>query len=171
MKIALALALALVFAPLTNPQPLGEPIKPTPNYAMGVLADQPAVPEAPKKIELSGVASWYDATKNHAWYTRKTQWFKGTLNYAAAGQELRRMIEAMKPGHRYWRKTPVLAKITNAKTGISLIVYITDTCGCYSGTPKDRSDDKIIDLSPQVFQALGVPLGRGIQKVTVELLP
>ena len=42
MKIALALA--LVFAPLTNPQPLGEP---TPNYAMGVLADQPAVPEAP----------------------------------------------------------------------------------------------------------------------------
>jgi rare lipoprotein A (peptidoglycan hydrolase) len=166
MKIALALA--LVFAPLTNPQPLGEPPI---NYAMGVLADQPPVPPAPKKIELSGVASWFDARKNNAWYTRTTQWFKGTLNYAAAGEELRSMIEAMKPGHRYWRKTPVLAKITNAKTGISLIVYITDTCGCYSGTPKDRSDDKIIDLSPQVFQALGVPLGRGIQNVTVELLP
>jgi rare lipoprotein A (peptidoglycan hydrolase) len=165
MKIALALA--LVFAPLTNPQPASAPLPPLPI----VLADQPPVPPTPKKIELSGVASWYDATNNNAWYTRKTQWFKGTLNYAAAGPELRRMIEAMKPGHRYWRKTPVLAKITNAKTGISLIVYITDTCGCYSGTPKDRSDDKIIDLSPQVFQALGVPLGRGIQKVTVELLP
>jgi hypothetical protein len=165
MKIALALA--LVFAPLTNPQPASAPLPPLPI----VLADQPPVPPAPKKIELSGVASWFDARKNSAWYTRTTQWFKGTLNYAAAGQELRRMIEAMKPGHRYWRKTPVLAKITNAKTGISLIVYITDTCGCYSGTPKDRSDDKIIDLSPQVFQSLGVPLGRGIQQVTVELLP
>jgi hypothetical protein len=165
MKIALALA--LLFASLTNPQPTAEPV----NYAMDVLADQPPVPPATKKIELSGIGSWFDATKNHAWYTRKTEWFKGTLNYAAAGQELRRMIEDMKPGHRYWHKTPVLAKITNAKTGISVIVYITDTCGCYSGTPSDRSDDKIIDLSPQVFQALGVPLGWGIQQITVELLP
>ena len=165
MKIALALA--LVFAPLTNPQPASAPPPPLPI----VLADQPPVPPAPKKIELSGVASWYDAKKNGAWYTRTTQWFKGTLQYAAAGEQLRSMIEAMKPGHRYWRKTPVLAKITNAKTGIAVTVYITDTCGCYSGTPKDRSDDKIIDLSPQVFQSLGVPLGRGIQQVTVELLP
>jgi len=144
MKIALALA--LVFAPFSNPQPASAPLPPLPI----VLADQPPVPPAPKKIELSGVASWYDAKKNGAWYTRTTKWFKGTLQYAAAGQELRRMIEAMKPGHRYWRKTPVLAKITNAKTGIAVTVYITDTCGCYSG---------------------GVPLGRGIQQVTVELLP
>jgi rare lipoprotein A (peptidoglycan hydrolase) len=80
------------------------------------------------------------------------------------------MIEDIWPGHRYWRGTPIRAKITNTKTGISVIVYITDTCGCYSGTKSDRSDDKIIDLSPKVFKALGVPLSRGIQKVTVEIL-
>jgi hypothetical protein len=163
----IVLVLALVFAPLTNPQPASAPPPPVPI----VLADQPPVPPAPKKVKLSGVASWYNATKNNAWYTRQTKWFRGTLDYAAAGQELRRMIEDINPGHRYWRTSPVLAKITNAKTGISVTVYITDTCGCYSGTLSDRSDDKIIDLSPQVFQALGVPLGRGIQKVTVELLP
>lgn len=128
----------------------------------------PPTPGLP--VLLVGVASWYDATKNNAWYTRKTKWFKGTLDYAAAGQELRAMIEAIWPGHRYWHGNPIRAKITNTKTGISVIVYITDTCGCYSGTPSDRSDDKIIDLSPKVFKALGVSLSRGIQKVTVEIL-
>lgn len=124
--------------------------------------------ERPPETTLTGIASWYPAG---SWYTRKTQWFKGTRHYAAAGRELRKMIQALWPGHRYWHQTPVRARITNPKTGISVLVYITDICGCYSGTPKDRSDDKIIDLSPEVFQALGVRLGRGIQKVSVELLP
>ena len=124
--------------------------------------------ERPPETTLTGIASWYPAG---SWYTRKTQWFKGTRHYAAAGRELRKMIQVLWPGHRYWHQTPVRARITNPKTGISVLVYITDICGCYSGTPKDRSDDKIIDLSPEVFQALGVRLGRGIQKVSVELLP
>ena len=124
--------------------------------------------ERPPETTLTGIASWYPAG---SWYTRKTQWFKGTRHYAAAGRELRKMIQALWPGHRYWHQTPVRARITNLKTGLSVLVYITDICGCYSGTPKDRSDDKIIDLSPEVFQALGVRLGRGIQKVSVELLP
>lgn len=122
----------------------------------------------PPKTTLTGIASWYDA---RSWYTYKTEWFKGTRAYAAAGRELRKMIQELHPGHRYWHKTPVRARITNHKTGISVIVYITDTCGCYSGTMDDRSDDKIIDLSPEVFRALGVSLGRGIQKVSVTLLP
>ncbi len=73
MKIALALA--LVLAPLTNPQPLGEPPI---NYAMGVLADQPAVPEG----YFVGTATWYDAARgsHSSWYTRA-----GITLYGGAG--------------------------------------------------------------------------------------
>jgi rare lipoprotein A (peptidoglycan hydrolase) len=168
LKILLAVIVSAVMAcsvPLTSQRPA---VYDGPHEACSVETEPPTPAPNPS---LTGVASWYNARKNNAWYTRKTKGFEGTLDYAAAGQELRRMIEEMKPGHRYWRTTPVRAKITNPKTGISVMVYITDTCGCYSGTPKDRSDDKIIDLSPEVFQALGVPLGRGIQRVVVELIP
>lgn len=121
-----------------------------------------------KETTLVGVASWYNS---HSWYTRKSTWFKGTRSYAAAGYELRKMIKALWPKHRYYHHKPVQARISNPKTGAAIIVYITDTCACWSGTRHDPSDDKIIDLSPEVFQTLGVPLSRGIQKVVVELLP
>ena len=45
---------------------------------------------------------------------------------------------------------------------------VTDWCGCYSGTLKDKSDDKIVDLSPEAFVALGLPLSRGVLDVIIE---
>ena len=119
-------------------------------------------------LVATGIASWYDA---RSWYTYETKWFKGTRAYGAAGRTLRLMIRDIWPKHHYYHQKPIRARVTNPKTGVSVYIYIADVCGCTSGTPNDRSDDKLIDLSPEVFRALGVPLSRGIQRVVVELLP
>jgi len=126
--------------------------------------------------KVVGVASWYDASKNNAWYTVETQWGKPVKFYAAAGPELRRFIEDFYEtdigGSGYWQrlaekdKRPRL-RITSKKTGESVVVIVTDWCGCHGGSD-GKQDDKIIDLAPAVFDALGVPLESGIMKVTIE---
>ena len=151
MKIALALA--LLFAPLTNPQPLGEP---TPNYAMGVLADQPAVPEG----YFVGTATWFDAERGNqtAWYTRA-----GMTLYGAIGADVRAYKQ------HYWR-TSWDVKITSLLTGKSVIVHVVDECTCY-GIRRDVTDQRLIDLSRQAWAVLGVPLSRGVMPITLEVLP
>ena len=151
MKIALALA--LIFTPLLNPQPLSEP---TPKYAMGMLADQPAVPEG----YFVGTATWFDAERGNqtAWYTRA-----GITLYGAIGADVR----AYKPHH--WR-TSWDVRITSLLTGKSVIVQVVDVCTCY-GVRSNPNDDKLIDLSPQTWEALGVRLGRGVMPITLEVLP
>jgi hypothetical protein len=151
MKIALALA--LLFAPLTNPQPLGEPPL---NYAMGVLADQPAVPEG----YFVGTATWFDAERGNqtAWYTRA-----GMTLYGAIGADVRAYKQ------HYWR-TSWDVKITSLLTGKSVIVHVVDECTCY-GIRRDVTDQRLIDLSPQAWAVLGVPLSRGVMPITLEVLP
>ena len=151
MKIALALALAL--APLTNPQPLGEPLAP---YAMGVLADQPAVPEG----YFVGTATWFDAERGNqtAWYTRA-----GMTLYGAIGADVRAYKQ------HYWR-TSWDVRITSLLTGKSVIVHVVDECTCY-GVRRDPTDQRLIDLSPAAWAALGVPLSRGVMPITLEVLP
>jgi hypothetical protein len=151
MKIALALA--LLFAPLTNPQPLGEPPL---NYAMGVLADQPAVPEG----YFVGTATWFDAERGNqtAWYTRA-----GMTLYGAIGADVRAYKQ------HYWR-TSWDVKITSLLTGKSVIVHVVDECTCY-GIRRDPNDQRLIDLSPQAWAVLGVPLSRGVMPITLEVLP
>jgi hypothetical protein len=151
MKIALALA--LLFAPLTNPQPLGEPPL---NYAMGVLADQPAVPEG----YFVGTATWFDAERGNqtAWYTRA-----GMTLYGAIGADVRAYKQ------HYWR-TSWDVKITSLLTGKSVIVHVVDECTCY-GIRRDPNDQRLIDLSPQAWAVLGVPLWRGVMPITLEVLP
>lgn len=143
---------------------------------------------------LVGIASWYDS---HSWYTGYSSWviasrkgcaahpewhcyikggvgyvrpYRGSRHYAAPGPKLQELIRTMYPKWATYHRTPITATITNPKTGKSMEVILADTCWCWSGT-KDTSDDKIIDLSPEVFRALGVPLSRGIQKVIVEIAP
>ena len=155
MKIALAMA--LLIAPLTNPQPTSEtPI----NYAMGVLADQPPVPLAPKNIVLTGTATWFDAERGNqsSWYTRA-----GVTLYGAIGAEVR----AIKP-HR-WR-TSWDVKITSLLTGKSVIVQVVDVCTCY-GVRANPNDQRLIDLSPQTWEVLGVRLGRGVMPIALQVLP
>ena len=125
--------------------------------------------------ELVGIASWYDATRNNAWYTRKSEWGKAVKFYGAAGPRLRKLIEDFYEtdigGSAYWQRLadkdsrPVV-KITSKKTGESILVTITDWCGCRGGEDGPE-DDKIIDLAPEAFEALGLPLGNGIMKVTI----
>jgi hypothetical protein len=43
----------------------------------------------------SGKASWYDASKNNAWYTRETEWGAPVEFYAAAGPDLRALVQAL----------------------------------------------------------------------------
>jgi hypothetical protein len=151
MKIALALA--LVFAPFSNPQPTTDP-KPT--YAMGVLADQPAVPEG----YFVGTSTWFDADRGNqsSWYTRQ-----GITLYGAIGADVRAYKQ------HYWR-TSWDVKITSLLTGKSVIVQVVDICTCY-GVRNDPNDDRLIDLSPRAWKVLGVPLSLGVMPITLEVLP
>jgi hypothetical protein len=151
MKIALILA--LVLAPITNPQPTSEPLPP---YAMGVLADQPALPDG----YFVGTATWFNAERGHqtAWYTRA-----GITLYGAIGADVRAYKQ------HYWR-TSWDVRITSLLTGKSVIVHVVDVCTCY-GVRRDPDDDRLIDLSPQTWAALGVRLGRGVMPITLEVLP
>ena len=150
MKIALVLA--LIFAPIANPVPTGEPVAPLPT----VVANQPEVPLG----YFVGDATWYDADRRNlsTWYTRA-----GIDLYGAIGAEVR----AFKP-HR-WR-TSWNVQVLSLLTGQSVIVQVVDECTCY-GIKADRTDDRLIDLSPEVWQALGVPLSRGVMPIVLVVLP
>jgi hypothetical protein len=150
MKIAWALA--LIVAPFTNPVPTGEPVAPLPI----VVADQPAVPLG----YFVGTATWYDADRGNlsTWYTRA-----GVDMYGAIGAEVR----AFKP--HTWR-TSWQVEVVSLLTGRSVIVQVVDECTCY-GVRANPDDQRLIDLSPEVWQALGVPLGRGVMPIALVVLP
>jgi hypothetical protein len=148
----LALALALMVAPFTNPVPTGEPVAPMPT----VVADQPAVPLG----YFVGTATWYDADRGNlsTWYTRA-----GVDMYGAIGAEVR----AFKP-HR-WR-TSWNVEVISLLTGRSVIVQVVDECTCY-GVRANPDDQRLIDLSPEVWAALGVPLWRGVMPIALVVIP
>jgi hypothetical protein len=121
------------------------------------LIDQP---ETPRAIVLDGSATWFDAERGaqSSWYTRA-----GIEYYGAAGSELRAIKQ------HYWRTSwPVL--ITSKLTGKSVVVHVVDICTCY-GMRNDATDDRIIDLAPAVWAALGVPLSRGVMQIELRVMP
>lgn len=124
-----------------------------PSY--GPVADQP---EAPIAV-LTGIATWYDASKNHAWYTRTTNEGPPVKLYAAAGPGLRKHTP------NKWRMKPYHIIVKSVKTGKAVDVWIVDWCGCY-GTSKS-GDERLVDLAPAVWKELGVRLGLGIMKVEI----
>lgn len=105
-----------------------------------------------------GKATWYDATKNNAWYTRGD---KPTLFYAAAGPALRHIKDFR------WGKKPYRIIVENLKNGKAIVAWVVDWCQCRGQT----NNEKLVDLSPAAFVALGVPLKNGVQKVRVTVLP
>ena len=117
-----------------------------------------AIPET-----IDGIATWYDATKNYAWFTESPRPNAEKYHqegapypfYVAAGPELR----ALKPFK--WGDKPYRISIYSYKTKKEIIGWVVDECVC----------KRLVDLSPAAFSALGVPLGRGIQKVKVTILP
>jgi hypothetical protein len=117
-------------------------------------------PETPRAIVLNGSATWFDAERGaqSSWYTRA-----GIEYYGAAGPELRAIRK-----HSWRTSWPVL--ITSKLTGKSIVVQVVDVCTCY-GVRKDPTDDRLIDLAPAVWQALGVPLSRGVMQIELRVMP
>jgi hypothetical protein len=150
MKIALVLA--LIVAPFTNPVPTGEPVAP-PRIE---VANQPEVPLG----YFVGDATWYDADRRNlsTWYTRA-----GIHLYGAIGREVRAFKQ-----HR-WR-TSWNVEVISLLTGRSVIVHVVDVCTCY-GVRRNPDDQRLIDLSPEVWQALGVPLSRGVMPIALVVIP
>lgn len=112
---------------------------------------------------IDGIATWYDATKNYAWFTKKPRPNAEKYHqegapypfYVAAGPELR----ALKPFK--WGDRPYRISIYSYRTKKEIIGWVVDECMCR----------RLVDLSPAAFVALGIPLGVGIQKVKVTILP
>ena len=134
-----------------------------PAYAHPTVAAATTEPEPAR--EVRGVASWYGNPRVYgapaiAWYTRTTRYGAPITFYAAAGPALRDLLGDANPYHEHYPVT-----VTNPRTGISIPVVVTDWCGCSSGSDRE----KLIDLSPAAFKALGIPLTRGIQPVIVTL--
>jgi len=136
---------------LVDPQPTKE------------VADPLGPPTPVLAWSTRGIASWYGRVGFYgepaiAWYTRKTKWGNPVIFYGAAGPELRRLLGDKNPYHEHY-----LVMVRNKKTGKTIIVDVVDWCGCSKGAKRE----KLIDLSPAAFQALGLPLSRGVQIVTV----
>ena len=109
-------------------------------------------------LSVKGKATFFDATKNNAWYTRGK---KPTLFYAAAGPALR-AIKDFK-----WGKKPYRIIVENLKNGKAIVAWVVDWCQCRGQT----DNEKLVDLSPAAFTALGVDLYMGVQRVRVTVLP
>lgn len=108
----------------------------------------------PAKAPVAGIATWFDATRNSAWYVRPPY---SLTFYVAAGPALREQW-----GHTYRQRYQLV--VTSPVTGRSALVWVVDWCSC-NGT-KRRGDEKIADLSPALFVYLcNCGLGRGIQRV------
>ena len=119
---------------------------------------KPEPSASPFERTVTGKATWYDATKNNAWYTRSD---KPTLFYAAAGPALRKIRDFK------WGKKPYRIIVENLKNGKAIVAWVVDWCQCRGQT----GNEKLVDLSPAAFEALGVTLGRGVQQVRVTVLP
>ena len=161
------LALALIITLLGRP----EQNAPQPTATPAPSATAQPTPSTPA-WELRGIATWYDATRNGAWFTQKPRPGAAKRNqdgapyafYAAASPALRSLAPFR------WGGKPYAVRITNRNNGRSIIAWVVDECGC-NGRKADPSDNPVVDLSPAAFTALGVPLGRGIQAVTIEPAP
>jgi hypothetical protein len=108
----------------------------------------------------NGIASFYDASKNSAWYIDDYEF------YAAAGPGLRSLCQRC---DFKWGKPPYRVLITNRANGRSIVAWVVDWCQC-----SKSNNEKLVDLAPAAWVALAgpkFPMSRGLLKVKVEVLP
>lgn len=157
LSLSLAVGLLAVDA-------LGRPrgtVPPDPAICLAPPTPSPVL--GPPTPGIVGIATWYGNPRKWgeptvAWYTRETKYGDPVVFYAAAGPKLRDFLGDPNP---YLEHYPLL--ITNVKNGRTILIVVVDWCSCSKGRPQE----KLVDLSPAAFQALGVPLSRGIQKVYI----
>jgi len=147
LTLLITAAIILAFPSAPSAPPLGDSFKP-----------EPTPVATPLLLSAKGKATWYDATKNSAWYTLGD---KPTLFYAAAGPALRALKDFR------WGKKPYRIIVENLKNGKAIVAWVVDWCQCRGQT----GNEKLVDLSKAAFVALGVPLGNGVQRVRVTVLP
>jgi hypothetical protein len=143
-------------------RPISEQVFPLPS----IFAERDSIkPEPTPELilpnpTLHGIATHYDAERNGetTWYSRA-----GIEFYGAAGPDLRAEVR-----HEWRNKYRVI--VTSERTGRSVVVWIADFCECRGGD-KNPKNDRLVDLAPAVWNALGVPLHLGVTPVTIELLP
>ena len=146
LTLLITAAIILAFPTAPSAPTLGDSFKPEPT------------PVATPILSVVGKATWYDATKNNAWYTRGD---KPTLFYAAAGPALRALKDFR------WGKKPYRIIVENLKNGKAIVAWVVDWCQCRG----QKNNEKLVDLSPAAFSALGVDLNSGVQRVRVTVLP
>lgn len=173
--VALAVSLTLIFPFMNALDRVSQP-----SHAIPIsMRDNWRQPVEMANLKVSGVATWYNAKENNAWYTRTTEWGKRVVYYAAAGPALRRFIEQQLGKDINWGVTTwtnMAEKgsrpkflLTAKATGKSVIIVVTDWCGC-QGRASDKDDTRLVDLAPEVWHALGVDLGLGVMKVKIEAI-
>ena len=118
--ISAAVMVALLIACVPSPSRVLAP-------SYGPVNDQPETPIA----VLTGIATWYDASKNRAWYTRTTKQGPPIKLYAAAGPELRAYTPnsyLMKPYHIIVKsvKTHVIEKKRAALILVQTVKEVDD---------------------------------------------
>ena len=145
--LTLLITAAIIFAFPSAPEaPLRDSFKPEPT------------PVATPLLSVKGKATFFDAERDgqSTWYVREGYQF-----YAAAGPALRKLKDFR------WGKKPYRIIVENLKNGRAIVAWVVDWCQCRGQT----NNEKLVDLSPAAFVALGVPLGNGVQKVRVTVLP
>jgi hypothetical protein len=110
----------------------------------------------PNVTVLHGTATWFNAERGgqSTWYTRQ-----GITMYAAAGPELRKHVRTV------YRMKPY--PIWIGYKGRWVKAYVVDWCSC--GGYRGVDDNRLVDLAPAVWHALGVPLGKGVMKIEMRL--
>ena len=156
LRAAILLLVLTLLATATVIIPL--PTAPTAAPLRDSFKPETLIVAAPISKSAKGKATWYDATKNNAWYTMGDN---PTLFYAAAGPALRKIKDFR------WGKKPYRIIVENLSNGKAIVAWVVDWCQCRGQT----DNQKLVDLSPTAFTALGVDLNMGVQRVRVTVLP
>ena len=146
LTLLITAAIILAFPTAPSAPPLGDSFKPEPS------------PVATPLLSVKGKATWFDAQRDgqSTWYVREGYQF-----YAAAGPALRALKDFR------WGKKPYRIIVENLKNGKAIVAWVVDWCQCRGQT----GNEKLVDLSPAAFTALGLGLNMGVQRVRVTVLP
>jgi hypothetical protein len=126
-----------------------------------MLAALLAASSAPLPTGAPGVATWYDATRNRAWYTQEPRRGAASRNQEVGPLTLYGAVRGFR-----WGDRPYQVEVCRRdRPGRCVTVWVVDYCSC----SRLRPGRMAIDLSPEAFGRLG-RLGLGVLPVTIRRL-